>query len=70
MVFGGQAVLMYGEPRFTQDIDITLGIDTSAEQPDYPPDIATFFRKRFLVTIYSGEKNAGARPSSMNRTVI
>lgn len=29
MVFGGQAVLMYGEPRFTQDIDITLGIDPS-----------------------------------------
>lgn len=27
MIFGGQAVLVYGEPRFTQDIDITLGID-------------------------------------------
>lgn len=25
MVIGGQAVLVYGEPRFTKDIDITLG---------------------------------------------
>jgi predicted nucleotidyltransferase len=28
LVIGGQAVLLYGEPRLTQDIDITLGIDT------------------------------------------
>jgi len=28
IVIGGQAVLLYGEPRFTRDIDITLGIDT------------------------------------------
>jgi len=28
MVIGGQAVLVYGRPRLTQDIDITLGIDT------------------------------------------
>jgi hypothetical protein len=26
MVIGGQAVLYYGEPRLTEDIDITLGI--------------------------------------------
>jgi predicted nucleotidyltransferase len=26
MIIGGQAVLYYGEPRFTKDIDITLGI--------------------------------------------
>lgn len=25
MVIGGQAVLLYGEPRLTQDIDVTLG---------------------------------------------
>jgi hypothetical protein len=25
MVIGGQALLLYGEPRFTRDIDITLG---------------------------------------------
>ncbi len=29
MVIGGQAVLLYGEPRLTKDIDITLGIDIS-----------------------------------------
>jgi len=29
MVIGGQAVLIHGEPRFTRDIDITLGIDTN-----------------------------------------
>ncbi|RPI16637.1 MAG: hypothetical protein EHM58_11440 [Ignavibacteriae bacterium] len=27
MVIGGQAALMYGEPRFTKDIDITLGVN-------------------------------------------
>lgn len=26
MIIGGQAVLLYGEPRLTNDIDITLGI--------------------------------------------
>ena len=29
MVIGGQAVLIYGEPRLTRDIDITLGISSS-----------------------------------------
>lgn len=28
MIIGGQAVLIYGSPRLTRDIDITLGIDT------------------------------------------
>ncbi|MFH1227470.1 MAG: nucleotidyl transferase AbiEii/AbiGii toxin family protein [Planctomycetota bacterium] len=28
MIIGGQAVLIYGEPRLTRDIDITLGADT------------------------------------------
>jgi hypothetical protein len=30
MVIGGQAVLIYGEPRLTKDIDITLGLGTDA----------------------------------------
>jgi hypothetical protein len=30
MVIGGQAVLLYGEPRLTRDIDITLGVDAGA----------------------------------------
>ncbi|MFN3533757.1 MAG: nucleotidyl transferase AbiEii/AbiGii toxin family protein [Desulfatiglandales bacterium] len=31
MIIGGHAVLLYGEPRLTKDIDITLGIDTDRE---------------------------------------
>lgn len=27
MIIGGQAVLLYGEPRFTKDIDVTLGVN-------------------------------------------
>lgn len=30
MIIGGQAVLYYGEPRFTKDIDVTLGIGVDA----------------------------------------
>lgn len=30
MVIGGQAVLVYGEPRMTRDIDITLDADVDA----------------------------------------
>ncbi|MGH9445099.1 MAG: hypothetical protein ACRD3O_05145, partial [Terriglobia bacterium] len=26
MLIGGQAVLLYGEPRLTRDIDVTLGV--------------------------------------------
>lgn len=29
MIIGGQAVLLYGEPRLTRDIDVTIGADTS-----------------------------------------
>jgi predicted nucleotidyltransferase len=29
MIIGGQAVLLYGEPRLTRDIDITLGVDNT-----------------------------------------
>jgi hypothetical protein len=27
MIIGGQAVLIYGEPRLTKDIDVSLGVD-------------------------------------------
>lgn len=30
MIIGGQAVLLYGEPRQTRDVDITLGVDVDA----------------------------------------
>ena len=29
MIIGGQAVLIYGEPRLTRDIDVTIGADVS-----------------------------------------
>lgn len=32
MIIGGQAVLLYGIPRLTRDIDITLGVDTDKFQ--------------------------------------
>ena len=55
MIIGGQAVLLYGTPRLTRDIDITLGIDTDKFSliedicdrlklkllPDNPKDFAT-----------------------------
>lgn len=34
MVIGGQAVLLYGEPRLTKDIDLTLGVG-----PNYLPTL-------------------------------
>lgn len=30
MIIGGQAVLLYGVPRLTKDVDITLGVDIGA----------------------------------------
>jgi predicted nucleotidyltransferase len=30
IIIGGQAVLFYGTPRMTKDIDITLGVDTGS----------------------------------------
>jgi predicted nucleotidyltransferase len=36
-VMGGQAVLLYGEPRLTRDIDLTLGVST-----DRLPELLTF----------------------------
>jgi hypothetical protein len=30
MVIGGQAVLVHGEPRLTEDVDVTLGADAEA----------------------------------------
>ncbi len=40
MVIGGQAVLLYGEPRLTQDIDITLGVGS-----ERLPDIRDIVKK-------------------------
>jgi predicted nucleotidyltransferase len=39
MIIGGQAVLIYGEPRLTRDIDVTLGVG-----PDRLADLLAFAR--------------------------
>lgn len=60
MLIGGQAVLLYGEPRLTRDIDITLGInvdkieDVIAVASDLalkilPENIEDFVRKTMVL---------------------
>ena len=39
MLIGGQAVLLYGEPRLTRDVDVTLGVG-----PDRLPEILEWVR--------------------------
>jgi len=46
MVIGGQAVLLYGEPRLTKDIDIALGIGI-----DGLKDINSIIQKLNLKTL-------------------
>jgi predicted nucleotidyltransferase len=47
MVIGGQAVLLYGEPRLTRDIDITLGINV--DELDKVLGITSTLRLKVLV---------------------
>jgi len=47
MVIGGQAILLYGEPRLTRDIDITLGINV--DQLDKVLAIASTLKLNVLV---------------------
>jgi hypothetical protein len=60
MLIGGQAVLLHGEPRLTQDVDVTLA--ASPEQLDdvlavcsaaglspLPEDVANFVRNTFVL---------------------
>src|SRR5471030_2328404 len=60
MLIGGQAVLLHGRPRLTEDIDITLGADPS-RLPDVlavcvrlglaplPADVAAFIADTFVL---------------------
>lgn len=59
MVIGGQAVLLYGEPRLTRDIDITLGVDIDRldellalsrdlNVKPLPKDLPTFVRETMV----------------------
>lgn len=60
MIIGGQAVLLYGEPRLTRDIDITLGMGIDGlplllkslgklRLNPLPADPADFVRKTFVL---------------------
>jgi len=55
MLIGGQAVLLYGEPRLTRDIDVTLGVG-----PDRVADVLTVAHEAGLVPLV-GDVYAFAR---------
>ena len=52
MIIGGQATLLYGEPRLTRDIDITLGVNT-----DRLNEIITIIKKLRLKIIPDDVEN-------------
>jgi hypothetical protein len=54
MVIGGQAVLLYGEPRLTKDIDITLGADLTRLQ-----DVLSAVREMRLTPLVDPETFTG-----------
>lgn len=60
MLIGGQAVLLHGQPRLTEDIDITLGVDPSQLHvlekvcatlglEPLPEDVPAFVRDTFVL---------------------
>jgi len=62
MIIGGQAVLLYGEPRLTRDIDITLGVNidhigevlaaaAEAALKPIPEDIGSFVRQTMVLPL-------------------
>ncbi|HOW56609.1 MAG TPA: nucleotidyl transferase AbiEii/AbiGii toxin family protein [Smithellaceae bacterium] len=66
MLIGGQAVLLYGEPRLTRDIDITLGVDVDKLKSIIslvadlalkilPENIETFVRKTMVLPVMHEE---------------
>jgi len=70
MIIGGQAVLLYGEPRLTKDIDITLGVGVEglpavlgvAKALDLkclPPDVELFVRQTMVLPVM--DKPSGIR---------
>jgi hypothetical protein len=66
MLIGGQAVLLHGEPRLTQDIDVTIGASparledalaacNAAGLAPLPDDVASFVRDTFVLPAADGE---------------
>lgn len=70
MIIGGQAVLLYGEPRLTRDIDITLGVNIDRTKQllkiikelslkPIPRDIESFVKKTMVLPVL--EETTGIR---------
>jgi Nucleotidyltransferase of unknown function (DUF6036) len=70
MIIGGQAVLLYGEPRLTKDIDITLGVNIDRlddllsvvkglSLSPLPEDVPSFVQKTMVLPVL--ERNTGIR---------
>lgn len=70
MIVGGQAVLLYGEPRLTKDIDITLGVNvdqlarvlSAAKElslKPLPEDIESFVKETMVLPTV--DKSTGIR---------
>jgi hypothetical protein len=70
MIIGEQAVLLYGKPRLTKDIDITLGIDVDRlgellaivkelSLTPLPEDIPSFVQKTMVLPVL--DKSTGIR---------
>ncbi len=45
MIIGGQAVLLHGEPRLTQDVDVTLGVGPAGRPRDIEDAVGVVRRK-------------------------
>jgi predicted nucleotidyltransferase len=70
MIIGGQAVLLYGEPRLTKDIDITVGANVDRLEEllsmvkelsldPLPENVPSFVQKTMVLPVL--EKNTGIR---------
>ncbi len=66
MLIGGQAVLLHGQPRLTEDIDVTLGVEPDRlntvlevceelELDPLPRDVEPFVRETFVLPALHGE---------------
>ncbi|MGH7572933.1 MAG: nucleotidyl transferase AbiEii/AbiGii toxin family protein [Gemmatimonadota bacterium] len=72
MLIGGQAVLLHGQPRLTEDIDVTLGVELDRfntvlevceelEQDPLPREVEPFVRETFVLPALHGETGLETR---------
>ncbi|HUP00864.1 MAG TPA: nucleotidyl transferase AbiEii/AbiGii toxin family protein [Gemmatimonadota bacterium] len=78
MLIGGQAVLLHGRPRLTEDIDITLGVDPGRlatvleicrglDLHPLPDDVESFVRRTFVLPV--GDRETGMRVDFVFSTI-